>query len=170
MITVDICGETVPFSKIITDGTSASFYADSQQRYFLKVPNSRTEFINEVESLRRLQKYGHHFPQLFLVGTNFFVLEFIHGTTLLGDYRPSNSISQMNHIIDCLEKEGLYHSDIHPRQVIVGNDGIIRLIDFGRTLHKANSHQRAKYLELVTTAPSVLASRYSRFMPNRRGF
>lgn len=170
VLIIDICGESVGFSPIQTDGTSAKFYADEKKRYFLKVPTVRREFITEVTALRMLQKYGQYFPRLYVVGPNYFVINYIQGGTLITAPRPANLADQMKEAIRWLTAEKIYHRDIHPRQIMIGTDGQLWLIDYGRLgRHRLQSALLDKYLQLLTIEPAVLARMYERFAPNFRG-
>jgi serine/threonine protein kinase len=71
--------------------------------------------------------------QLYDVGPNYLVMEFIDGTPLKGPLPPRRAIVYAGQILDALDaahKKGITHRDLKPGNILVTASGV-KLLDFG---------------------------------------
>ncbi len=100
-------------------------------------------FRNEAKAVGRLKHPS--IVAVYDVGTDesegpYLVFEFVEGATLKdilrdkGPLAPADVVSMSEQLGDALElahREGIIHRDIKPENLLVGSDGITRLLDFG---------------------------------------
>ena len=78
-----------------------------------------------------------HICQLFDVGPNFLVMEYLEGTPLAGPMPPEKAVEYATQILDALDashRKGLAHRDLKPANILVTKQGI-KLLDFGLAKH-----------------------------------
>jgi serine/threonine protein kinase len=99
-------------------------------------------FLNEIRTMSELNH--PNIARFYDTGTSekglpFFTMEYVEGT-LLSDYCKTNRLSvkerlalfsQVLNAFEYLHSKGLLHCDIKPQNVIVDNQGIPKVIDFG---------------------------------------
>jgi serine/threonine protein kinase len=101
----------------------------------------------EAEFLKILSKYNRY-PKLSNIGTNYIDMTY-EGTHVTNFKKYANQASS---IIEPLLIEGITHRDITYRNVLINEDGDIRLIDFGFSLFRGE-------LESPIPAPKCLGGK-----------
>src|SRR6516225_2118404 len=74
-----------------------------------------------------------HICQLYDVGSNYLVMEFIEGTPLKGPLPVEKAVEYAGQILDALDaahRKGITHRDLKPANILVTKQGI-KLLDFG---------------------------------------
>jgi len=83
---------------------------------------------------RAIAKLNHpHICQLYDVGANFLVMEYIEGTPLKGPLPLAQTLKYAVQICDALDaahREGITHRDLKPANILVTASGV-KLLDFG---------------------------------------
>ncbi len=88
-------------------------------------------FENEARSVAALNH--PHICQLYDVGPNYLVMEFVEGAQLKGPLPIEKAIDYASQILDALDaahKKGITHRDLKPANILVTKQGI-KLLDFG---------------------------------------
>lgn len=107
------------------------------------------EFYNNfIEEIKILFKLNHiNIVRIFNYypyekeKTGFIVMEYIKGKTLdyfLEDYENSKNLLTLNNLFsqlidafECIEKAKIIHRDIREKNILINDDGIVKVIDFG---------------------------------------
>jgi len=74
-----------------------------------------------------------HICQLYDVGPNYLVMEFVEGSPLSGPLPPTKAVEYAVQILDALgaaHRKGIVHRDLKPANILVTKQGI-KLLDFG---------------------------------------
>jgi eukaryotic-like serine/threonine-protein kinase len=164
------CGKTVLLHDVQID-----------ERFVCKkyVPHSETQrqelFTNFVREIKLLHKIHHQnivrvfnyylYPDQF---TGFILMEFVNGKEV-DDYLAQFP-EQINEIFlqaiggfSYLERKGILHRDIRPANVMVSDDGIVKIIDlgFGKEIHNSQDFKKSITLNWWCQPPSEFEnSRY----------
>src|SRR5579863_3878442 len=88
-------------------------------------------FAREAQAVAALNH--PHICQLYDVGPNYLVMEFIEGAPLKGLLSLEKSVEYAGQILDALDaahKKGITHRDLKPANILVTKQGI-KLLDFG---------------------------------------
>jgi serine/threonine-protein kinase len=75
-----------------------------------------------------------HICQIYDVGENYLVLEYIDGTPLRGPLDADEAVTLALQIVDALEaahRQGILHRDLKPANVLVTSANTAKLLDFG---------------------------------------
>src|ERR1700680_3039666 len=96
---------------------------------------SKTEFSERFEREAHAVAALHHphICQLYDVGPNYLVMEYIEGTPLKGPLPVDQALKYAAQICDALDaahKKGITHRDLKPANILVTKAGI-KLLDFG---------------------------------------
>src|ERR1700680_3790401 len=96
---------------------------------------SKTEFSERFErEAHAVAALNHpHICQLYDVGPNYLVMEYIEGTPLKGPLPVDQALKYAAQICDALDaahKKGITHRDLKPANILVTKAGI-KLLDFG---------------------------------------
>ncbi len=99
----------------------------------LKVSKSNftDRFAREARAVAALNH--PHICQLYDIGPNYLVMEFVDGTQLKGPLPLEKAVEYAGQILDALEaahKKGITHRDLKPANILLTKQGI-KLLDFG---------------------------------------
>jgi tetratricopeptide (TPR) repeat protein/predicted Ser/Thr protein kinase len=99
------------------------------------IKTSSADFIKRFErEARAIAALNHpHICQLYDVGPDYLVMEYIEGTPLNGPLPLDEALRYADQICDALEaahRKGIVHRDLKPGNILLSNYGI-KLLDFG---------------------------------------
>src|ERR1700674_2172044 len=108
---------------------------DSRLNRDVAVKGSATEFSERFErEAKAIGALNHpNICQLYDVGPNYLVMEYIEGTPLKGPLPVDQALKYAAQICDALDsahKKGITHRDLKPANILVTKAGI-KLLDFG---------------------------------------
>src|SRR5437763_17118488 len=100
------------------------------------VKTSKEQFSERFErEARAVGALNHpHICQLYDVGPNYLVMEFIDGKPVAGPLPVPEALSLAGQIADALDaahRHGIVHRDLKPDNILVTKSGGIKLLDFG---------------------------------------
>src|SRR5437899_2862072 len=130
---------------------------DTRLDRIVAVKVSKAEFNERFEREARAVAALNHpnICQLYDVGPNYLVMEYIEGTPLKGPLPLDQALKYAAQICDALEaahKKGITHRDLKPANILVTKQGI-KLLDFGL------AKQRAPLTEADATLTEALTRR-----------
>jgi dipeptidyl aminopeptidase/acylaminoacyl peptidase/predicted Ser/Thr protein kinase len=96
---------------------------------------SAAEFGERFErEARAIAQFNHpHICQLYDVGPNYLVMEYIEGTPLAGPMPVARAVALAVEVLDAIEaahRRGITHRDLKPANILVTPQGV-KLLDFG---------------------------------------
>jgi Tol biopolymer transport system component/predicted Ser/Thr protein kinase len=96
---------------------------------------ARENFSERFErEARAIAALNHpHICQLYDVGPNYLVMEYVDGTPLTGPLPPDQALrfaAQICDALDAAHRKGIVHRDLKPANVLVTRSGV-KLLDFG---------------------------------------
>ena len=108
---------------------------DTRLNRIVALKTSKTEFSERFErEARAVAALNHsHISQLYDVGPNYLVMEYIEGAPLKGPLPLDQALKYGAQICDALDaahKKGITHRDLKPANILVTKTGI-KLLDFG---------------------------------------
>src|SRR5713226_488244 len=108
---------------------------DTRLDRIVAVKVSKTEFSERFEREARAVAALNHpnICQLYDVGANYLVMEYIEGTPLKGPLPLDQALKFAAQICDALDaahKKGITHRDLKPANILVTKAGV-KLLDFG---------------------------------------
>src|SRR2546425_2140900 len=118
---------------------------------------AREQFSERFErEARAVAALNHpHICQLYDVGPNYLVMEFVEGAPLQGPVPIEKAVEYAGQILDALDaahRKGITHRDLKPANILVTKQGI-KLLDFGL------AKQRAPLTEADATLTAALTSK-----------
>src|SRR6202163_1993376 len=108
---------------------------DTRLDRIVAIKVSKTEFSERFErEARVIATLNHpHICQLYDVGPNYLVMEYIEGTPLKGPLPLDQALKYAAQVCDALDaahRKGITHRDLKPANILVTKAGI-KLLDFG---------------------------------------
>src|ERR1035438_4286569 len=108
---------------------------DTRLDRIVAVKVSKAEFSERFErEARAIAALNHpNICQLYDVGSNYLVMEYVEGTPLKGSLPVDQALKYAAQICDALDaahKKGITHRDLKPANILVTKSGI-KLLDFG---------------------------------------
>jgi serine/threonine protein kinase len=96
---------------------------------------SKAEFTERfTREARLVAQLNHpHICQLYDVGQNYLVMEFVEGTSIKGPLPVETAVAYAGQILDALDaahRKGITHRDLKPANILLTKHGI-KLLDFG---------------------------------------
>ena len=108
---------------------------------------STAQFTERFEQeARAVAQLNHpHICQLYDVGPDYLVMEYVEGTPLNGPLPLEKAVEYASQILDALDaahRKGITHRDLKPANILVTRQGI-KLLDFGLAKLQADPLRRA---------------------------
>src|SRR2546427_7185311 len=130
---------------------------DTRLDRIVAIKVAREQFSERFErEARAVAALNHpHICQLFDVGPNYLVMEFVDGAPLQGPLPIEKAVEYAGQILDALDaahRKGITHRDLKPANILVTKQGI-KLLDFGL------AKQRAPLTEADATLTAALTSK-----------
>jgi serine/threonine protein kinase len=101
-----------------------------------------------------------HICQLYDVGPNYLVMEFVEGTPLKGPLSLGKAVEYAGEILDALDaahRKGVVHRDLKPANILVSKQGV-KLLDFGLAKQVPPVGSEATVTKGLTVAGSILGT------------
>jgi eukaryotic-like serine/threonine-protein kinase len=123
---------------------------------------SQEQFSDRFErEARAVAALNHpHICQLYDVGPNYLVMEFVEGAALEGPLSLDKAIEYAGQILDALDaahRQGITHRDLKPANILVTRQGI-KLLDFGLAKHSAPLMEADSTLAALTVKGQILGT------------
>jgi serine/threonine protein kinase len=123
---------------LIGRGGSGEVWKARDERLQRFVAIKRLKQAHEVrfrEEARNIASLNHpHICQIFDVGEDYLVLEYVEGGPIAGPLPPPDVLRLGAQIADGLEaahRGGVIHRDLKPSNILLSNSGSIKVVDFG---------------------------------------
>ena len=112
---------------------------DTRLERIVAIKISREQFSERFErEARAVAALNHpHICQIYDVGPEYLVIEFVEGTALRGPLALKEAVEYAGQILDALDaahSKGITHRDLKPANILVTKQGI-KLLDFGLAKH-----------------------------------
>ena len=101
-----------------------------------------------------------HICQLYDIGPNYLVMEFVEGAPLKGPLALTKAVEYAAEILDALEaahRKGVVHRDLKPANILVSKQGV-KLLDFGLAKQVPAVGIEATVTKGLTVAGSILGT------------
>ena len=134
--TGDRLGAYEIISQLGSGGTGEVWKArDTRLDRIVALKISHQEFSERFErEARAVAALNHpHICQIYDVGPNYLVMEYVDGTPLHGPLSLEKAAEYANQILDALDaahKKGIIHRDLKPANILISRAGV-KLLDFG---------------------------------------
>ncbi|MGY3717785.1 protein kinase family protein [Sutcliffiella cohnii] len=124
--------------ELIGKGRSAFAFKIRSTNIVLKVffP-SHLSIVNEEAMIYKILDGNPYYPKMYDYSTNFIAIDYIDGDTLFqclttGKYISKQHIVEIDRALKLARESGLNPSDVHLRNILITDDGHIKLIDVAR--------------------------------------
>ena len=87
-----------------------------------------------------------HICQIFDIGPDYLVLEYIDGRPLKGPAPADEALrlaAQIAEALDAAHRKGVVHRDLKPANILVTTEGLAKLLDFGLAKHVTDPEETA---------------------------
>src|ERR1700680_1094938 len=135
---------------------------DSRLDRIVAIKLSKEQFSQRFEhEARAVAALNHpHICQLYDVGPNYLVMEFVEGTPLKGPLPLEGAVECAVQILDALDaahQKGITHRDLKPANILVTKQGI-KLLDFGLATQaiRVNDDDNTKVFSVQTEIVGTL--------------
>src|SRR6516165_3342346 len=101
-----------------------------------------------------------HICQLYDIGPNYLVMEFVEGAPLKGPLPLSKAVEYAGQILDALDtahRKGVVHRDLKPANILITKQGV-KLLDFGLAKHVTPPSYEATITQGLTGAGMILGT------------
>jgi serine/threonine protein kinase/Tol biopolymer transport system component len=101
-----------------------------------------------------------HICQLYDIGPNYLVMEFVEGAPLKGPLPPAKAVEYAGEILEALDaahRKGVVHRDLKPANILVSKQGV-KLLDFGLAKQVPPVGSDATVTKGLTVAGSILGT------------
>ncbi|HKE27707.1 MAG TPA: serine/threonine-protein kinase, partial [Bryobacteraceae bacterium] len=101
-----------------------------------------------------------HICQLYDIGPNYLVMEFVEGAQLKGPLPLGKAVEYASEILDALDaahRKGVVHRDLKPANILVSKQGV-KLLDFGLAKQVPPVGTEATVTKGLTVAGSILGT------------
>jgi serine/threonine protein kinase len=101
-----------------------------------------------------------HICQLYDIGPNYLVMEFVEGAPLKGRLPLAKAVEYAGEILDALDaahRKGVVHRDLKPANILVSKQGV-KLLDFGLAKQVPPVGSEATVTKGLTVAGSILGT------------
>ena len=101
-----------------------------------------------------------HICQLYDVGPNYLVMEFVEGAPLKGPVPLGKAVEYAGEILDALDaahRKGVVHRDLKPANILISKQGV-KLLDFGLAKQVPPVGNEATVTKGLTVAGSILGT------------
>src|SRR5882724_12833658 len=145
---------------------------DTRLDRIVAIKVAREQFSERFErEARAVAALNHpHICQLYDVGPNYLVMEFIDGAPLKGPVSLKKAVEYAGQILDALDaahKKGITHRDLKPANILVTKQGI-KLLDFGLAkLQGSELKERDATLTQALTAEGQIAGTLQYMSPEQ---
>jgi serine/threonine protein kinase len=115
-------------------------------------------FENEAKAVAALNH--PHICQLYDVGPNYLVMEFVEGTPLKGPLPMEKAVEYASQILDALDaahQKGITHRDLKPDNILLTKKGI-KLLDFGLAKQTTIKEADATLTQALTGQGQILGT------------
>src|SRR5690349_5921051 len=132
---------------------------------------SKPEFSERFErEARSIAALNHpHICQLYDVGPNYLVMEFVEGSPLKGPLPVEKAVEYAGQILDALDaahRKGITHRDLKPANILVTKQGI-KLLDFGLAKQSAPLKQDGATLTQALTSQGQIVGTLQYMAPEQ---
>jgi predicted Ser/Thr protein kinase len=123
---------------------------------------SREEFSERFErEARAVAALNHsHICQLYDIGANYLIMEYVDGEPLRGPIRVDQAVRYGLEILDALEaahRQGVIHRDLKPANILISKQGV-KLLDFGLAKQMGTVARDATLTRGLTAAGTILGT------------
>ena len=131
----------------------------------------RTQFSERFErEARAVAALNHpHICQLYDVGPNYLVMEFVEGAPLKGPLPLDKAVEYAGQILDALDaahRKGITHRDLKPANILVTKQGI-KLLDFGLAKQAASPLKETATLTQALTGKGQIVGTLQYMAPEQ---
>ena len=135
---------------------------DTRLDRIVAIKVSKDEFSERFErEARAVASLNHpHICQLYDVGPNYLVMEYIEGEPLKGPLPLDKAIDYATQILDALDaahRRGITHRDLKPANILVTRQGI-KLLDFGLAKQNAAPLKETDMTQALTSQGQIVGT------------